>query len=870
MAASDLPKKYNNATSEENWGKKWALHAVYQYNPNVDRSQTYVIDTPPPTVSGSLHMGHVFSYTQTDIVARYMRMTGKNIFYPIGWDDNGLPTERRVQSMFCIRCNPQLPYDPEFKPKNAKGGKKTQKEVSRQNFLEACKIQTASDEIKYEGLWKHLGLSFDWNQQYATIDEHCRKVSQNSFLDLVDKNHVYSSKAPTMWDTTFQTAVAQAEVEDREKHGHYHDIKFKTDCGEELVISTTRPELLAACICVVAHPDDERFQHLFGKFAITPVFHSKVPILKAEHADPDKGTGILMVCTFGDSADVDFWKTTSLPLKQIIGRGGKLVKIEFGKEEFASENPKVANSNYQELVGLYAKQARKKMVELLGDSLCAEPKPTEQIVKFYEKGDEPLEFISTRQWFIKILENKNTLVEQGKKVKWHPEHMFKRYEQWVEGLNQDWCISRQRFFGVPFPVWYKLDAQGEPDYDNPIFASKEQLPLDPQVTNPVSYSEEQRGQPNGFMADPDVMDTWATSSVSPQISSHWKGNDGRHAKLFPADLRPQAHEIIRTWAFYTITKSWMHEDKIPWHNIAISGWVVNPDKKKMSKSKGDTVTPDDLLKTYSADALRYWAGKARLGNDTVYDESVFKVGLRLTTKIFNASKFVLMQMYDKEGKFKTNSPGLITEPVDVAWIRKMNLLISQSTAHFEKYDYAIALSQTESSFWDFCDFYLELTKTRAYKQKEQASGQSALATLEHSLRSFIKLFAPFVPYVTEEVWNFEFSKLDGESPFVHSSLWPCAIELNKNAIESKQLIDLSKEVLNKARGLKSSNQKSLRWPINSMFIKGTAKDIDLIKLVESDIILSTSLKQAPTYQVLEQKPEESFFSIEMELSETKE
>jgi valyl-tRNA synthetase len=870
MAAGDLPKKYDSAKSEEHWGKQWDNHSVYKYDPLIERSQTFVIDTPPPTVSGSLHVGHVFSYTQTDIIARYKRMTGKNIFYPIGWDDNGLPTERRVQSIFGIRCNPLLPYDSEFKPTPVKDGTKNQQEVSRQNFLEACKIQTASDEIKYEGLWKHLGLSFDWDQQYATINAHCRKISQNSFLDLVEKGYVYSSKSPAMWDTTFQTAVAQAEVEDREKNGYYHDIKFTTETGEEFVISTTRPELLAACICVVAHPDDERFQHLFGQYAITPVFHSKVPILKAEHADPTKGTGILMVCTFGDTADVDFWKTTDLPLKQIIGRAGKLVEVTFGENEFSSTKPEVANNNYKQLVGLYVKQARRKMVELLGDSLCDEPKATEQIVKFYEKGDQPLEFISTRQWFIKILENKKDLVLQGKKVNWHPAHMFKRYEQWVEGLNQDWCISRQRFFGVPFPIWYKLDADGEPDFNEPIFAEKKDLPLDPQTSCPTGFTDQQRGQANGFMADPDVMDTWATSSVSPQVSSHWSIDDKRHQKLFPADLRPQAHEIIRTWAFYTVTKSWMHEDKIPWKNIAISGWVVNPDKKKMSKSKGNTVTPDDLLKNYSADALRYWAGKAKLGNDTIYDENVFKVGLRLTTKIFNASKFVLMQLYNENGIFQSFSPELISQPIDREWILKMNSLIEQSTINFEKYEYAVALSQIESSFWEFCDFYLELTKTRAYKQKENPSGKSALATLEHSLKTFIKLFAPFTPYVTEEVWSFEFGKQDGHSQFVHTSSWPTEIKISPVSEDYKKIIDHAKEVLNNARGLKSSNQKSLRWPINSMHIKGLEKDLGLIKLVENDLVLSSSLRQAPTYETLTSKPESSTFEVKMELSETKE
>ncbi len=869
MAKGDLPKKYKSSESEKKWGQNWAEQQIYKYNPDFTRDQTFVIDTPPPTVSGSLHVGHVFSYTQTDIIARYKRMRGYNIFYPIGWDDNGLPTERRVQSIFGIRCNPSLPYVEDLKLEPQKKQTKNQREVSRQNFLEACQLQTQDDEQKYEKLWKHLGLSFDWEQQYATIDSHCRKISQNSFLDLVEKNYVYSSKSPTMWDTTFQTAIAQAEVEDREKGGHYHDIKFQTETAEEFIISTTRPELLAACICIVAHPDDKRYQHLFGTYAITPVFHAKVPILKAEHADPEKGTGILMVCTFGDSADVDYWKKSKLPLKQIIGRSGQLINVEFGKDVFTSENPEAANKNYQELVGLYAKQARKKMVRLLGNALCETPRPTEQTVKYYEKGEEPLEFISTRQWFIKILENQKELVQQGKKVEWHPPHMFKRYEQWVKGLNQDWCISRQRFFGVPFPVWYLLDANGEPNYNEPIFANKNQLPIDPQVTPPLGLTNDQRGKRNGFMADPDVMDTWATSSVSPQVSSHWSINQDRHEKLFPADLRPQAHEIIRTWAFYTITKAWMHDKKIPWHNIAISGWVVNPDKKKMSKSKGNTITPDDLIATYSADALRYWAGKAKLGNDTIYDENVFKIGLRLTTKIFNASKFVLMQMYDENEKFNTFSSELISAPVDLAWINKVNLLTAKATQSFEKYDYAHTLSKVESSFWEFCDFYLELTKTRAYKQKSLPSGKSSLATLEHSLKAFLKMFAPFMPYVTEEIWSIEFAHLKDESPFIHQSLWPSEIPLQKQVEEGGHLLELTKELLNSVRGHKSSQQKSLRWPIRRLHIQGTQADINLLKKVENDIIDSTSLTCAPEYETIVKKPENSSFNIQVTLSETK-
>lgn len=875
----DLPKKYKSLDNEHKWSKSWEESQVYKYDPSVAREETYVVDTPPPTVSGSLHVGHVFSYTQTDIMARFKRMNGLNVFYPIGWDDNGLPTERRVQSLFGIRCNPLVAHDPNWEPvelnaKEKAKAQKEQKEVSRENFLKACEKQTLEDEKKYEALWRHLGLSYDWSQQYSTINSHCQKISQASFLDLVEKGQAYGNYAPTMWDTTFQTAVAQAEVEEREKGGHYHDITFQVSDGEEFTISTTRPELLPACIAVVAHPDDERYSHLFGKTAKTPLFHAEVPIMPAEHADPEKGTGILMVCTFGDTNDVEFWKSQKLPLKQIIGRNGKLIEVEFGEAPFVSSDVKMAQENYQHLVGLYAKQARKKIAEMLAESgaMKIEPKPTQQFTKFYEKGDEPLEFIATRQWFIKILEHKQELINFGAQVTWHPEHMYKRYQTWVEGLNQDWCVSRQRFFGVPFPVWYKLDEQGEPDYQNPIYAKKESLPIDPQAQAPEGFEESQRGQPGGFIGDPDVMDTWATSSVSPQINSHWNIDESRHQKLFPADLRPQAHEIIRTWAFYTIVKAWMHEKKVPWHNIAISGWVVNPDRKKMSKSKGNTVTPEALIEQYSSDALRYWAGKARLGQDTIYDENVFKIGQRLGTKIFNASKFVLMQLQSESGEVQHFNPEKdITQPIDKAWKQKLENLIQKSTQHFEKYEYSLALSQIESDFWDFCDFYIELVKSRAYSQKQEAEGISAMASLEYGLKVFLKLFAPFMPFVTEEVWSWAFQ---GESNSIHKSAWPTVghKESSSSTEDDQAILDLSRSVLNQIRGAKSTAQKSLKWPVSSAKIGLTDSDKKLFELVESDLIKASNLLgqfEVHNVDAQELKQLDKKAVVEVILSETK-
>ena len=508
----------------ENRCKKfWLENNVYAYDNTKSREETFIIDTPPPTVSGSLHIGHIFSYTQTDVIARYQRMHGKTVFYPIGWDDNGLPTERRVQNYYNITCNPELPYDASFKPEHKEDNSAPRREISRKNFIEACDKLTASDESIFEDVFKNIGHSYDWNLKYTTISPETIKISQESFIDLLEKKYIASVEAPTMWDVTFQSAVAQAEIEDREVQGFFHDIKFEVEGGQDsFIISTTRPELLPACIAIVAHPDDERYQKYFGKKAIVPLFDIEVDIVASEHAEKDKGTGIMMVCTFGDSADVAWWKKSGHPLKQIIGPDGRMLDIEYGQGVFTSKNPAKANQNYRQLVGLTTKQARAKIVELLAEcgALQGELRPVTHMVKFYEKGNLPIEFVSSRQWFVKLLEQKDNLIKAGQQIKWKPAHMQRRYEEWANGLNQDWCISRQRFFGVPFPVWYKLDSHGYPDYDHPIIADRKQLPVDPMSDVPLNYTEEQRGKPNGFIGDKDVMDTWATSALTPEIAGN--------------------------------------------------------------------------------------------------------------------------------------------------------------------------------------------------------------------------------------------------------------------------------------------------------------------------------------------------------------
>jgi valyl-tRNA synthetase len=842
----NLPERYDHKESQARLIKEWENTQIYAWDPSRPRAETFVVDTPPPTVSGSLHVGHAFSYTQTDVVVRYQRMLGKNIFYPMGWDDNGLPTERRVQNYFGIQCDINKAYQPDWQANQNFDPKKDQiQKVSRQNFIEACAQLTHQDEIAFENMWRALGLSVDWKQTYSTIDQHCRKISQLSFLDLIKKNRAYSSEAPTMWDVDFQSAVAQAEIEDREIAGAFHDICFAVkDSDQTFNISTTRPELLAACIAVVAHPDDERYQKLFGKTAIVPVFEIEVPILPADHADPEKGTGILMVCTFGDLHDVEWWKTSGLPLKQIIGRDGRMLSVNYGTTPFHSTNPEKAQGFYQQLVGLSTKQAQKKMVEILrdplsgvanrGPALVGEPKAIMHSVKFYEKGDRPLEFVPTRQWFIKVLDAKKELLEQGKKIHWHPEHMRYRYEHWVEGLNIDWCISRQRFFGVPFPAWYKLDGQGQPNFEEVIFASQDMLPVDPMQTPPPGFNESQRGQANGFIGDPDVMDTWATSAVTPQIASHWEEDKTRHNKLFPMDIRPQAHDIIRTWAFVTIAKAWMHHQEIPWKNILLSGWILDPDRKKMSKSKGNVVTPQHFIEQYSADAVRYWAAKARLGADTAFDEGLFKIGGKLSNKIFNASRFVLLQFERLGLDPRSAKASDIVVELDLAMINKLQVVVTEATKAFNSFDYATALQTTEDLFWLFCDHYLELVKTRAYQEQQSAERQSALSTLAICLNTFLRLFAPVLPYVCDEVWNASFK---GSEKSIHTKSWPNISETSDcPAPQFANSFEIALMAISKIRGLKTEAKKSLKWEISKLDLRISAEHLAALQLVEPDVL----------------------------------
>jgi valyl-tRNA synthetase len=818
-----LPEKPTIDGLEAVWMARWDLEETYRFDREAPRERVFSIDTPPPTVSGSLHIGHVFSYTQADVIARYQRMNGKSVFYPMGWDDNGLPTERRVENFFGVRCDPSLPYDPGYEPPEKPGEKKLS--VSRKNFVELCHRLTAADEEVFKNLWRHLGISIDWSLEYSTISSHAQAISQRGFLEMMRRGEVYSSEAPTLWDVDFRTAVSQAELEDRERPANYHRIAFeKADGSGTIEIETTRPELLASCVALVAHPDDERFKPLFGTLVVTPLFGVEVPVLAHELADPEKGSGIAMICTFGDTTDVTWWRELSLATRALIGRDGRFLACEFGSENYPSRDVKKAQSLYAQLEGRTVNQVRAAVVDALRESgeLIGEPRPITHPVKFYEKGERPLEIVTSRQWFVSTLEHRAELLARGEQLHWHPDFMKHRYKSWVEGLNVDWNISRQRFFGVPFPVWYPTDAQGEIDFDTPIVPEIAELPVDPSSDVPRGYEESQRNAPNGFAGDPDVMDTWATSSLSPQIAGHW-GTD-LFERVFPMDLRPQAHEIIRTWLFSTVVRSHFQHDSLPFTDALISGWVLDPDRKKMSKSVGNVVTPMPLLENHGADALRYWAASGRPGTDTAIDEAQMKIGRRLAIKVLNASKFVLGRL---EGT-RATSISDVSEPLDLDLLALLANLIGDATKAFDEYDYARALERTEAFFWSFCDDYLELVKIRAYGDADDAPTRSAKATLAIALSVLQRLLAPFIPFVSEEVWRWWH---DGS---VHVAAWPALDELRTTPVAGSVFATL-REVLEAVRREKSTAKVSQRAEVELVTISAPAEFLDDVRLGQGDL-----------------------------------
>ena len=834
---NDQPATPTLDTIEARWSRQWQLEGTYTFDRTAERDTVFSIDTPPPTASGSLHVGHVFSYTHTDIIARFQRMRGKAVFYPIGWDDNGLPTERRVENFYGVRCDALTAYQPDFKPSEPIPSKRADFTViSRRNFIELCHELTAIDEQAFRAMFVQLGLSVDWSLTYATIDERSQRASQRALLRNYQRGELYSQEAPCLWDVTFQTAVAQAELEEREIAGAYHTLRFDSPDGAALLVATTRPELLMACVALVAHPDDARYQSLFGQTVRSPIFDAHVPVLAHPLGDPDKGTGLAMVCTFGDLTDVIWWRELQLPTRSVLGKDGRLLP-----ETPSWLTTPRSQEAYAALAGRNLSQARTQLVSMLREcgAMQGEPRPIQHAVKFFEKGDRPLEILATRQWYLRNggreIDLRASLLAAGQALDWHPPHMLRRYEHWVGGLNGDWLISRQRTFGVPIPFWYRLDAEGETDYSAPIIACEDSLPVDPSLDTPPGYRPEQRGQPNGFVGEQDIMDTWATSSLTPQIAGGWGDNDALFANIYPMDLRPQGHDIIRTWLFSTLVRSQFEHGCAPWRTVALSGWILDPDRKKMSKSKGNVVTPQALLDQYGSDGVRYWAASARLGSDTAFEEQQMKIGRRLAVKLFNLSRLVQA--------FARDDIEDINQPLDQAMLKRLGAVVRDATSALEQYDYSGALSRIEGFFWWFCDDYVELVKRRAYRPE----GHSARNALAHALNVQQRLFAPFLPFVCEEVWQ------PWHCGSVHTASWPHE-DASPDASVERLLMNVS-TVLSAIRKAKSDTRQSMKAPVARVEWVDTAAQLEMMKGVRHDLIEAGQVEALVFMEGIEQKVE---------------
>jgi valyl-tRNA synthetase len=867
-----LPAQYDTDATEKKWQQAWLEQKTYAWvdddRAENNRANSFVIDTPPPTVSGTLHMGHVYSYTQADFIARFQRMSGKNVFYPMGFDDNGLPTERLVEKVKKIRAT----------------------DMSREAFIAECMGVSEEARIEFRALFQSIALSVDWDQEYHTISAEARRLSQLSFLDLVNKQEVYRALKPVNWDPVDLTTIAQAEIVDKEMASHFTDIVFTCEeTGEELVIGTTRPELLAGCVAVFVHPDDQRYAHLVDtnrqiqipqNHAITPLFGVKVPILFDDKVQIEKGTGMVMCCTFGDDTDVYWWQKYDylLPARCVLN---KYAKFDYGEMSISNtveiqHEPNIITfhsgglqgriSEYHDTLtlencvdfpgtlelfrALKGKKVsnpdpknlgiRETMLNLLKENgLVRDQRPITHAVKCAERSGAPLEILPTQQWFVRISDKKEALKIKADQCRWNPDYMKVRIDQWIDGLNQDWAISRQRYFGVPFPVWYEYEsfedaiARRNP---NLVYASVNQLPINPIADIPDGYRlvessdiTKECQRPDGsrifLVPEPDVMDTWATSSISPQLSAHGISAEGnpRFDKLFPADLRPQAHEIIRTWAFYTIVKAHLHNDSVPWHNLMISGWCLAEDKSKMSKSKGNVITPVALIEEKGADAVRYWAATSRLGQDTAFSPDLLKIGRKLLNKIWNATQFAAIHLTKMDAAPATAAAdiasGAISEILDQWILARLGHAIAKATAAYEKYEYADALDATNQFFWaDFCDNYLELIKKRVYNEDGSgtaAAQQSAVRTLYYVLDGILKLYAPVVPHVTEELYSHIFADDFAKHGSLHArGCWPKSGDYpaDDNA-EVTVWGELATTILEQIRRAKSDAKRSIKTPV---------------------------------------------------------
>ncbi|PZR66719.1 MAG: valine--tRNA ligase [Solirubrobacterales bacterium] len=831
MIARSVPDKPTLEGIEERWSGVWEERGTYRFDRSKTREQVYAIDTPPPTVSGTLHVGSAFSLTHTDLVARYQRMRGKEVFYPIGWDDNGLATERRVQNFFGVRCDPSLPYDPSFTPPVTLG--KQQLPVGRQNFIELCARLTAEDEQVFEDLFRRLGLSFDWQHHYTTIDSNSRSVSQRAFLHNLARDEVYLAEAPTMWDVTFRTAVAQAELEDRDRPGAYHRIRFHRS-DAPVFVETTRPELLPACVALVAHPDDARYQALFGTTVRTPVFGVEVPVVAHRLADPAKGSGIAMICTFGDTTDVIWWRELQLPTRAVLGFDGR-----FLPEPPAGVESSAGGAAYEKLAGATVFTGQQRMVEMLREcgDLDGEPKPITHPVKFYENGDKPLEIVPTRQWYLRNggrdLPLREALLARGRELRWHPDFMGVRYENWVEGLNGDWLISRQRFFGVPFPVWYPLDDAGEPIWDRPITADEATLPVDPSSDVPPGYEASQRGAPGGFAADANVMDTWATSSLTPQIAGGWGHDEDLFGRVFPMDLRPQAHDIIRTWLFATVARSHLEHGSLPWSDAAISGFILDPDRKKMSKSKGNVVDPFEILDDYGADALRWYFFTSKQPWDGYrFSTRTIAEGVRqFLIPLWNVYSFYVT--YARVNAIPDDVAGTSEHPLDRWVLSRLQDTVASVGERLDAYDATFAGRALGDFVEQLSNWYVRRSRARFW-----AGDPDAFATLRRCLLTVSQALAPFCPFVADEIYD----NLDGSEPSVHLCDYPIADQtLRDPALEADMVT--AREAVRLGLAARAQAKVKLRQPLRAAVVVASERERASIERLEDLVRDELNVKQ---------------------------
>ena len=802
-----MPKRYDPKEAEKKWTEKWESDNIFRFNQK-DLKNIYSIDTPPPTVSGPMHIGHAFSYSQNDFLARFKRMRGYNVFFPFGSDDNGIATERLIE-----------------KEKNVQASK-----MDRKEFTQLCLDMLEKIRPKFIQDWKNIGMSCDWKVFYSTINEHCRRISQRSFIDLYKKGREYRKEAPSLFCPHCQTAISQVECEDKQVESYFNDIIFKVD-REDLVIATTRPELLPACVAIFFHPDDERYQKYKGKNAKVPLFEHEIPIIPDPRADPEKGTGIVMCCTFGDQTDMEWYYAHELPLRDVVTKEGKL-------------------QNAGKYSGMSIKDARSEIInDLQREELLVKQEQITHAVNVHERCGTEIEIIHTKQWFIKYLDLKDKMLQWGDELNWYPNHMKVRYDNWVKGLQWDWLISRQRFHGIPFPVWYCEKCE------EVILANEEDLPVEP-MKDEAPVDKCPRCGHDKIVPEKDVFDTWATSSLTPQLAVEMMDEEAQKA-LYPMSLRPQAHDIITFWLFNTVVKSQLHNRVNPWKDVVISGHAQDPHGRKMSKSKGNVVVPQEMIEKYGADALRYWAAGSKLGDDLPFQEKDLQTGVKFATKLWNSSKFTFMHLEDYEHK-QTNP-----ELMDRWLLSKLHNIIKVSTEHFDKYEYSKTKALVDKFFWQvYCDNYLEIVKDRLYNPdaRGKESRESAQFALYETMLAVMKMMAPIMPYVTEEIYQYYYADKEKHKS-IHLSSWP---EYDETKIDenAEKVGDIMVEVIEHVRRVKSENSMSLKSPVKRVRFeaKMTQADYDQI---EGDLIAATKAENVEFVPIPEDQERDTDIIIEV-------